>query len=67
VVRKNILPESGIGEGSSFEEKLSEDSKFNERYLKVIKKYPEDWKLIISNEEINKYCKKIFGIDIKEL
>ena len=39
----------------------------NERYLEIIKDYPEQWKLITDNEEINEYTKLIFGIDIKEI
>ena len=39
----------------------------NERYSEIATKYPNEWKLIISNEEINHYTKLIFGIDVKEL
>ena len=60
--RLDKLPESGIGDGSSFKEtKLA----FDERYLEVIEKYPEEWVQICSNSEINNYSKKIFGIEIE--
>ena len=62
--RLNKLPTSGIGDGSSFDIGLS---KMNERYSEIATKYPNEWKLIISNEEINHYTKLIFGIDVKEL
>ena len=39
----------------------------NERYLEIARQYPEQWKLITGNEEINEYTKLIFGIDIKEM
>ena len=61
VSRLNKLPESGIGDGSSFKKtKLA----FDERYLEVIEKYPEEWIQICSNSKINNYSKKIFGIEI---
>ena len=41
------------------------NSGFNDRYLNIIEKYPEDWKQICSNEEINEYSKKIFDIEIE--
>jgi hypothetical protein len=62
--RLNQLPTSGIGDGSSFKMGLTQ---MNERYLQIAKNYPDEWKLISENEEINYYTKLIFGIDIKEL
>ena len=62
VPRLDKLPESGIGDGSSFKgTKLS----FDERYLEVIDKHPEEWVQICSNIEINNYSKVIFGIEIE--
>ena len=62
VPRLDKLPESGIGDGSSFKgTKLS----FDERYLEVIDKHPEEWVQICSNTEINNYSKVIFGIEIE--
>ncbi len=62
VPRLNKLPESKIGNGSSFKKsKLS----FNERYLDIIKNYPEEWVDICSNKKINQYSEKIFGIKIE--
>jgi hypothetical protein len=63
VSRHDKLPTSGIGNGSSFSDKTN--SGFNDRYLNIIEKYPEDWKQICSNEEINEYSKKIFDIEIE--
>lgn len=62
VQRIDKLPESGIGNGSSFKDtKLS----FDERYLDVIENHPYEWVKICSNEKINEYSKRIFGIEIE--
>ena len=65
VLKHNNLPESGIGRGSSFGGELEKLS-FNERYLKVIENYPNDWVDMCSNKEINNYSKKIFGLEVEE-
>lgn len=60
--RLENLPESGIGNGSSFKDsKLS----FDERYLTIVENYPQEWIRICSNSKINKYSKLIFGIEIE--
>ena len=42
------------GDGSSFK---STKLAFDERYLEVIEKHPEEWVQICSNSEINSYSK----------
>ena len=64
VPRVNKLPESGIGDGSSFKEKATKLA-FDERYLDIIKNHPHEWIQICSNSEINHYSKIIFGIEIE--
>ena len=65
VPRNNNLPSSKIGGGSSFKKDVVENTSFDERYLDVIKNYPDEWIDICSNEEINNYCNKIFGLKIE--
>ena len=63
VSRLDKLPESGIGNGSSFK---NTSLAFDERYLEVVENSPYEWIDICANKEINEYSKRIFGIEIGE-
>tara|TARA_Y100000816_G_scaffold290949_1_gene280929 strand:+ start:734 stop:2260 length:1527 start_codon:yes stop_codon:yes gene_type:complete len=62
VNRTDNMPESGIGNGSSFEHT---ELSFDTRYLDVMEKYPNEWVEICSNKKINDYSKIIFGIEVQ--
>jgi len=63
VPRKDELPVSGIGGGSSFG--IETGGGFEDRYLTVIKDHPNDWVDVCSNKDINYYSKKVFGLEIE--
>ncbi len=59
------LPQSKIGNGSSFGEERIDSSRVNSRYTALISDSPHVYADITSNEEVNKFCASIFDINFK--
>jgi hypothetical protein len=59
------LPESKIGNGSSFGEKRINPLDVNSRYTKLAKEHPQAYADITGNAEVNGLCEEIFNIKLK--
>ena len=66
VPKQDSLPQSGIGEGSSFNQEVAQKLSSNERYIELYNNYPNDWVKICSYPQINEYSERIFGISVTQ-
>lgn len=60
------LPKSKIGSGSSFGENKISQLFINYRYLLLSKKFNKNWEEIKSDQEIEDFCNRIFGLNPRE-